>query len=238
MTCFNKRGFTLLELLVVIGIIALLGSMGFAATQGILVKSRQAKCASNLRQIGVAVIGYTQENAGNFPVSTHGLDVTTYGNAWIYSLAPYLSDVEEVRICPADPKSAERLEAKGTSYIMNSFLTVPKLSPFGEPMGGFTNLNGLSSMTNTPMAFIINFSKGVGVTNDHTHSEAWTNWGRVVEDIQPDAFRLGSERPDRSSGSSNYLFVDGHVENIKAEVIQGWISSGYNFADPASKTKS
>lgn len=235
--CLNGRGFTLLELLVVIAIIALLGTMGVAATHGVMVSARQAKCAGNLRQIGIAVIGHTQDHAGNFPLATHGLDVTTYDHAWIHTLAPYLADVDEVRICPADPKARERLAARSTSYVMNSYLTVPKVSPFGEPMGGFTNINGLASLTSTPLAFIINFSKGVGVTNDHTHSESWSNWGSVINDIQPDAFRFGAERPDRTSGSANYLFVDGHVENIKAVVVRDWIADGHNFADPSSKPK-
>jgi len=60
----SRRGFTLVELLVVIGIIALLISILLPALNKAREASQVAKCLSNLRQLGAAAVSYTTENKG------------------------------------------------------------------------------------------------------------------------------------------------------------------------------
>src|SRR5881409_3161367 len=63
----QKRGFTLVELLVVIGIIALLISILLPALSKARESANRTKCLSNVRQIAMGFISYTQENRGSFP---------------------------------------------------------------------------------------------------------------------------------------------------------------------------
>jgi prepilin-type N-terminal cleavage/methylation domain-containing protein/prepilin-type processing-associated H-X9-DG protein len=63
----RSRGFTLVELLVVIGIIALLISLLLPALNKAQAASRQIQCASNLRTLGQAAFIYASEYHGNYP---------------------------------------------------------------------------------------------------------------------------------------------------------------------------
>lgn len=63
------RGFTLLEILVVVAILALLVAVLLPSLNRIRQQSKRAACMSNLRQIGTAVHSYRQQNRERFPIA-------------------------------------------------------------------------------------------------------------------------------------------------------------------------
>ncbi len=66
-TLLKSRGFTLVELVVVIAIIGMLTTLAIPNMGRMMDRARNTTCMSNLRQIGVAVGLYTADNAGAYP---------------------------------------------------------------------------------------------------------------------------------------------------------------------------
>ena len=83
----RRRAFTLVELLVVIGIIVLLIAILLPALKAARERANRIKCASNLRQIGIALRIYAHDNKGHFPRTPYKPrdGVTAWlGVSWVY----------------------------------------------------------------------------------------------------------------------------------------------------------
>ena len=96
-TCFSsvRRGFTLLELLIVIAIVAIIAGMLLPALNRARERANSIACVSNLRQIQYAVGGYADDHRGIFP-NVYGNSITGDKDPdanWIYTIyqGKYLS---------------------------------------------------------------------------------------------------------------------------------------------------
>lgn len=216
----SRSAFSLIEVLVVIGIMIVLIGLLLPAIQRVRASADRTTCANNLRQIGLAITMYAKDKNGKFPESSHTTGVQ-FERAWIYKLRPYLENVDQVRVCPADPYAKQIVKEMGTSYILNEYICVPGPD---EAL----NLHRLVAPSRTITVFTRSDQMGVSVTDDHTHSRNWIrnpftqNWQRITRDIQPDRFGT----------MANYLFADGHVEGIPVSQIREWSDQNINFARP------
>ncbi len=100
----TRKGFTLIELLVVIAIIAILAAILFPVFAKAREKARQTTCASNEKQLGLALVQYVQDYDEVMPEAT--LCANIYNSSlphysWRFQLYPYVKSIGAY-ICPDD----------------------------------------------------------------------------------------------------------------------------------------
>lgn len=116
----SDRGFTLLELMTVVAIVALLAGLLLPALSFSKIRAAGVACSGNLRQLGLAAKNYADDHLGSYPVSA-------FGRRWTTVLRPGFIGLRLLR-CPSDralagspvgdagsPDSAPR------SYLFNGF---------------------------------------------------------------------------------------------------------------------
>jgi prepilin-type N-terminal cleavage/methylation domain-containing protein/prepilin-type processing-associated H-X9-DG protein len=102
----RRIAFTLIELLVVIAIIAILAAILFPVFAQAREKARQTQCLSNLKQIGTAVMMYTQDYDETYPVGnyTYGVQSSWAQLSWVGHIQAYAKNLG-IFLCPSAPKS-------------------------------------------------------------------------------------------------------------------------------------
>ncbi len=87
----RSKGFTLIELLVVIAIIAILAAILFPVFAQAREKARQITCVSNEKQIGLAILQYTQDNDEHYPFNQYK-DPNGLLHDWGNAVYPYIKN--------------------------------------------------------------------------------------------------------------------------------------------------
>src|SRR4051794_32628048 len=94
----RRRGFTLIEVLIVVLIIAVLASILIPAVANARRVAKSTNCLSNLRQVGMGFVMYARDNQGMFPIAVHRTDSsrvpTKTERRWYDQMGPYVNNTD------------------------------------------------------------------------------------------------------------------------------------------------
>ena len=227
-TARKNVGFTLVEILVVIAIVGLLAALLFPVFANARASARRTSCASNLKQIGIAINLYAADNRSIYP-RFDVPDSSSVGSKdcapWADKVYPYVKSTEVFR-CPSfDKRGAyqpgcpviERDGDKGPllrfdgSYDLNIPNSGFNLDPeSGEPKQMSISLKYVSQVRYTRPASTILVLDGDGlfVSPGYQEPPAQTPAQLVLYGLNP-----------HHEGGANVAFADGHVKWMSLESL-------------------
>jgi prepilin-type N-terminal cleavage/methylation domain-containing protein/prepilin-type processing-associated H-X9-DG protein len=209
MRSFRCQGFTLVEMLVVLAVIAVLGGLVTGGVASAKKRVRTIECVNNMRQIGLAVALYCHDHDETFPQSQH------QHNSWVGALETN-SGRRAVYRCPVDPD-----KTRVYSFAINDYVTK---NPYGASSLDYSSRSSIARPSDTMMFAEARTDMG---GSDHFHFADSVDAG-----YSPAAFE-GQVDVRRHQGAANYLFVDGHLETLPWERVQPLLTaSGSAFVHP------
>lgn len=212
----RAKGFSNIELLVIVVIFAILLALLFPAARSALQNQKTAKCLANLRSYGIAVLTYSTENQGlpwwnRKGGAAGGADGSTLPNfeKWLREGGYLHSDVAKRLRCPLAPARVLEPGKEGFEYSGNAMLcnAWPKLIGLPMPLSRVVlaaenyNYRNFSSFVHLDMTM-----------------DGWDN--------NPD-----NAQYHRTSAGKGLIFfmLDGHVETLAPAGNGGWRPSANEF---------
>lgn len=224
-----KRGFTLIELLVVIAIIAILAAILFPVFARARENARRTSCLSNLKQIGIGLMMYTQDYDEKITRTWYGprandeedSNKNTGDYKWMDAIYPYVKS-EQLFVCPSDSINSKY------SYYKNEAGSTYKFGSYGMNAAYWGDADSYDSPNGMSLAAIDDPSGTIYATEFWDTANTGGNptapeiaWRDVASQTDSSPIRPSTHNGMPSFGrilarhleTVNVLFTDGHAKN-------------------------
>jgi prepilin-type N-terminal cleavage/methylation domain-containing protein len=240
-TAKTKSGFTLIELLVVIAIIAILASILFPVFGRARENARRSSCQSNLKQIGLGFMQYTQDYDERYPIGPDIAPVIKGTKAsWDILIQPYLKS-SQIITCPSDSYSTTQTVAAfggpaKRSYAMAWYLTEDWTQ------------EGINIAKIKAPALTVLLMDKINNPPDGTDRWMWYSMSGWNDQASTDSGKNFNEGASATAsgihlGTNTFLYTDGHVKSqvtgtnstgmkpLQGHIIATWMpyASAMNF---------
>lgn len=209
------RGFTLVELLATVAVVATLAALVTAGATNLIQKARTTKCASNLRQLGMATFQYAADNNMCLPVTSHQNNDIRFADfkgkaSWTTTIQTYAGG-KIVFKCPSDEIP------RNYTYVLNDFLT---------PSSGLEYWR-LSRLERPSRTLLFAEAARTYANSDHYHFA--DSKGQIISTT----VFLQQVGATRHQKAANYVFADGHMETLPWTRVQTYLQQpAEQFIEP------
>ena len=213
-------GFTLVELLVVIAVIAILAAILLPVLSRAQLRAQRIQCLSNVRQLAVAAQVYTGDNSDFYPIAQYYDDVNNISYCWDFTMYESNSRVvpgllwqgqtnPQIQQCPSFNGSANWDGDPYTGYNYNT-------SYIGHGQGEATEQPAKASAARHPATTVV-FGDGQWASGADKFMRApWPDVNNGGDNSNMNNLRSSGTQGFRHSGLSNAAFCDGHAESLSA----------------------
>jgi prepilin-type N-terminal cleavage/methylation domain-containing protein/prepilin-type processing-associated H-X9-DG protein len=217
----TTSGFTLIELLVVIAIIAILAAILFPVFARARENARRASCQSNLKQIGLAVLQYTQDYDEMYPISRWDGGGAGRRMSWVQSTQPYMKSTQIYK-CPSDPVDISYIGSWVPSGVTPFPVSYAYNTEFGLDPTTVVALAAVDKPAQTVMAADRGMKRIAGQPYENwiDQPNIWLlakpgNW-RSTNNSNSDLMQYGGPM-NRHLERANVLWADGHVKSGRVQ---------------------